>query len=301
MKPLNLLAFLAAAAIAPVTHASVYVSDWSGASSGDYPLGEFVAEDGPQSGSTVAGIDGWVQSEPNHWSVDACPGGCYNPLSWVSPLNGGLAGTVGTYYTAPEETSDCFWVSQTINQPLSSGNWLGMRFGIQDSTTDYPSRNDFGISAVDATGDVIWALTFTPSTQTGDYDDWQNPGDPATANTTWLMSVTSDFSYTAPDPNPFAAVYEDGEYEMYFSYAPNGSDVDYTVHIVGGQSTEWTESGTITGVASETFAELRVGSCLGDDATDWGDNFFTFTAIPEPASLALFGLGALGLLARRRR
>lgn len=301
MKSRHLLTLFAAAAIAPATHASVYVSDWGSAQSGDSPLGEFLAEDGPQNGNTVAGIDGWVQSEPNHWTTDVCPEGCYNPLSWMGPLNSGIAGTIGTYYTTPEETSDCFWVSQTINQPLSTTRWLGMRFGIQDSTTDYPNRNDFGISVTNTSGDAIWSLKFTPASQTGDYDDWQNPTDPSTANSLWTMSVTSDLTYTPGHANPFAAVYEDGEYEMYLTFEPVGDDLGYTVHIIGGQDTEWFATGSITDASGETWDELRVGSCFGEDAGDWGDNTFSFVGIPEPASLALFGLGALGLLARRRR
>jgi hypothetical protein len=272
MRLHKLLPLLLATGIAPAAFGSVYVSDFTGSDLGD-PL---------------PGIDGWSQSEAN-------PTDDFSPLSWISNHAGDLAATVGTYYDVP--ANDPLYVSRTIGVPLA-GSTLEMTFGIQDSTTAYPDRNNFYIQITDGSGLLatdLFSLVFTATDQDSDYDDPLDPTELATANTQWDMNVTSNGnSFTE-----FGGIIEDGSYNMFLAFTQDGADMDYSLTIQGPMNS-YTTNGTLTGLGNETFSELRVGTTMGDGA-DWGDNFFAFRGIPEPGSMALVAFSALGLALRRRR
>lgn len=270
----------------------IHVSDFSGANIGD-PLGAF---------APVPGIDGWIQSE-GYNDPDGDPDTTFPgvegdaPLSWISNHAGQNAGTIGTYYDVPLGSS--YYVSHAISAPLV-GSSLGMRFGIQDSTTDFPTRNQFYISLVGASNANLFTLFFTPTDQTVDFDDPLDPTDPGTAFTQWDMNWTSG-AYSDPE---FQGVIEDSSYTLDLTFVLDGLDVKFTAYF-DGPLNDFTETGTLSGLnlTTESITELRVGTIMdgGGGATDWGDNFFAFAAIPEPSSPVLLGLAALGLVVRRRR
>ena len=272
MKNRSFLAFLVLSGISPLALGSVYVSNFSGATNGD----------------PFDGVDGWVQSE-----ADNDP---ESPKSWIGPHAGQNAGNIGPYYDTPAGTS--YNVSRTIGGGLV-GTSLLMRFGVQDSTTAWPSRNNFYIKVADG-GTNIFSLVFSATTQTGDYDNPADPSNIATSNTQWDMTWTTGVSTSSE----FGGIMEDGSYTLNLAFVQNGSDVNFTLFIDGEGANDYTiGSTTLSGIStSAAFGKLEVGAVKG--AADWGDNFFAFRSvevIPEPGSIALLGLGTLGLLARRRR
>lgn len=268
MKSRFFLNLIAACGLAPLAFGSVYVPNFNGSLIGD----------------PVDGVDGWVQSEPNNDPI--------SPLAWVSDHYGQNAGTIGAYYDTPDPLGSSYYIGRSIGVPLV-GSTLQLRFGVQDSTTDFPELNDFYIQVANGTGLNLFSLVFAATSGLGN-DDPLAPNDPGTSNSQWDMNWTTG----ASSDSPFGGIVEDGSYTMDLSFVQNGLDVDFTL-LIDGPLNDFTETGTLTGLSAESFSQLRIGTNMGGGA-DWGDNFFAFTAIPEPTSAVLLGLGSLALLRRRR-
>lgn len=250
---------------------SVYVSDFSGANVGD-PLN---------------GVDGWFQGAPSSDPINS-------PLSWVSMLDGDKSASIGAYYDVPAFGSS-YDVARVIGVP-AAGSSLVLKFSLQDSTTMFPERNEFSIGVLDASGNNLLTLGFTPTSQSGIYDDPSDPTDPATSDALWNVTSSSDSMGVQP---AFAAVGEDSVYILTIDFTAAGGDMDYNVNLVSTTNI-FNNAGTLGGAASDEFNVLQVSTSIGSGASDWGDNFLSFEGIPEPSTLMLLGLSAFGLLRRRR-
>lgn len=249
----------------------MYVSDFSAYSIGD----------------DLDGADGWVQSEPNPNPSQ--------PLSWINQVGSGKGGSIGTYYGVPGGSS--FSVSQNIGVALDNSQ-LSMNFSITDSTTDFPHRNNFSIEVLNDTSQVIFSFNFLATNQVDDFD---SPGPPAvdpgppdmTWNVLWKSGITGQ-SQLLPD----AAILEGGLYRFDLEFTESGANTNVAFAVVG--SNTYSGGAALTGMTGQTFSSLRIRAEQGTEATDWGDNFFSFTAVPEPASTLLLGLSSLLCLRRRR-
>lgn len=248
----------------------------------------YVSDFTPNSvGDNLAGADGWTQSEANP-AVD-------QPLSWIGLLNGQKAGAVGTYYGLPAGSS--FFASRNIGVALDNSR-LSMNFSITDSTTDFPHRNNFSIEVLNDTSQVIFSFNFLATNQVDDFD---SPGPPAvdpgppdmTWNVLWKSGITGQ-SQLLPD----AAILEGGLYRFDLEFTESGANTNVAFAVVG--SNTYSGGAALTGMTGQTFSSLRIRAEQGTEATDWGDNFFSFTAVPEPASTLLLGLSSLLCLRRRR-
>ncbi|MCW1887326.1 PEP-CTERM sorting domain-containing protein [Luteolibacter flavescens] len=250
--------------------ASIFVSDFTGTSSGD----------------ALSGTNGWGQSEANDDDLE--------PLAWVSSLTGTPAASVGAYYAAPGSTS--FYASNSVGTAFTTST-ISLQFGLQDSTTDYPFRNNFGFSLVNGAGDNLFSVNLTTTNQGGIFDDPSNPVDPETSDANWNLSVTSIGMAAEP---AFVAVGEDSFYTVYVEFTSVGADINYKLYFQGTVGPTVIDTGTLAGLSSETISQFRVNFSQGT-GQDWGDNILTFRAVPEPSALLLSGLAGLAFLRRRRR
>lgn len=90
-----------------------------------------------------------------------------------------------------------------------------------------------------------------------------------------------------------------GGYDMQVSFASAGAD-----RVTAGESVTWTVSGA--GLTENSFLSLAANDGLygrlhiqgiDDEYSQW----VTANPVPEPASIAALGIGALGLLRRRKK
>jgi len=286
--------FLAAVscALATAASAAVFVADFSQLAYEDVLYGY---PDPPPSGSQ------WGQSEAN---PDGSVYGDVNatPLAWGQDATVGSqvvsGAAVGAYYDVP--ANDVFYADHAVGEGMSS-SWMVVSFMIQDSTDDYPGRNDFFLAVTDDEGSELMHFHLTGD-DSGVTDKW---------NMTWTDMPSGGTGYGGAP----AAVLAGGIYKLSVQFLPDGQGgMTYQVSVEPDCAT-CTDSyyggvEALTGVSSDAMiGDFRMGTDLGVDTNTgdpedvWGDNYLLVlgVSVPEPASVALFGLGALGLVVRRRR
>ena len=206
--------------------------------------------------------------------------------------------------------------------------WIGGQFG----TTGSPESVTL---AVGETLTVSGGLTLTGGTNAnnqfrfGVFNDGGQFAADSGSNWTggWLHSIgnvaTSDlwqgrtngaFISTAPNAVDLNSVVTrsgafDGDSTTPFSFSMTITrDSATTVDVVslitggdGGYSEEYVEDDITTGNFTYSAAGLLFGGSSGVEQASFSGVQYEVAAIPEPSSLALFGLGVLGLFGRRNR
>jgi hypothetical protein len=189
----------------------------------------------------------------------------------------------------------------TVNNP--SGPWS---YGF---SADFTSFNLFTTQHVLGTGVEGWRRT--------------SPGEPwvvknLTAGTVTFGTASVEAGRLLAHPS------NDGARALIRFTAPTAGQYDWSaafeqrntlsssvdVHIVHNATAVWsgisstfdvpvTSTGTVTLAAGDTLT-----AAIGPDgnyANDWTGVDFSVQAVPEPATLAILGLGAAGMIARKRR
>lgn len=155
------------------------------------------------------------------------------------------------------------------------GNISAVRFRFNGLSHDFP--------------DDIGALLVNPNGSTTILFDGPGGGDPL-VNVDWLFDDAGSASLADSGANP-SGTYKPGqnEYGDVFTGAPLGAyGTDFGVH-----------SGTSGIGAWQLFVEDFV---IGEGGEfDSADLLITTTPVPEPATLAALGLGAVALIRKRRK
>jgi trimeric autotransporter adhesin len=149
----------------------------------------------------------------------------------------------------------------------------------------------FGVSFLNESGDVITGLQFS-----GVMEQWRRGAD-ATVNESLQFEYSLD-AIDIADPNatwqPFAAMnLTERLTESTSAGAVNGNDPENQIALTGLISDlGWLQNSSLT----IRWTDI---DHAGSDGLYALDNF-TMSAVPEPSTVALLGLGLLGILARRR-
>lgn len=288
----KLLLAATSCALATVASAAVFVADFSELDYEDVLNGY---QDPPPSGAP------WGQSEAN---PDGSEYGDLNvsPLAWGQTATVGseqvIGAAVGTYYDVPAD--DVFYADHAVGENMSA-SVFEVSFLVQDSTPTYPDRNDFFFALADENGNELMHFHLT--------------GDDSGATDKWNMTWTDMPDGGSGIGGAPAAVLAGGIYKLTVQFMPDGhGGMTYQLSVEpdcdGCTDSYYGGVEPLTGVSSDAVIDsFRMGADLGTDTqtgapeSDWGDNYLLVlgVSIPEPASVALFGLGVLGLVVRRRR
>jgi hypothetical protein len=233
---------------------------------------------GTFSGQALAGVDSWTQNEANNPDT--------SPLAFVAEIGGSPGAAVGGFYAEPTSV-DPFIASRPINTPLASST-LCVDFAIQDSTSLFPSRNDFSIGLSNGATN-LFSIVFMATDP--------NPTDPSVTSAFWNVSVESD---AAGPFSAFGSIGEDAPYSLTVGFTPNGADMDFNLSLVGNVGSPFTQTGTLSGLAGAQIENFNLGFSKGK-GDGFGDNFLvikgTADSVPDTGStMALLGLSLAAVL-----
>ncbi|MEM9020590.1 MAG: PEP-CTERM sorting domain-containing protein [Planctomycetota bacterium] len=160
--------------------------------------------------------------------------------------------------------------------------------------------NDSWVFAGDAEESrIVLAITASNTDGSGESNTaslrYQNRS--ASSNTNFFTDLF-DLGSVTDDPDGFTATLTFDA--TGFSFTTTGLDATNQVNI----SDTWADLGTDFATAFGTDGSVHVAAYVQDGGTSGGEldiDRITLTAVPEPGSLALVGLGGLLVAARRRR
>jgi hypothetical protein len=224
----------------------------------------------------------------------------------------GLSGVAkaGTIYSDPGITNSYSNLDGSPTGSLASGGTLTMTGNGSPSTPAYSDFTNSGTSFSFTPG-TLDVITFTMNTSiTGTNGSSHNPavGVNVIGNNGAGDILASMFSVYGPDGNPDLLVSNgaDGTQNVPGQgTAPSGSAGTYTLTLDPGKGVFFASYGGQTYEGSlaytgETPVEVSLsGIDQGIAGSAQFSNFSITTAVPEPASMGMIGLGGLLLLAKR--
>ncbi|MFC5050446.1 PEP-CTERM sorting domain-containing protein [Rubritalea spongiae] len=269
--------------------------------------------------STIAclSVSGIASAATYIWNGNA------NDQNWSSAGNWD-GGTAPALLSSPSGTYDTI-IFDGSNMPTANVPGYASGTNINSSNLQFNSGGTFSFSLSGSFGSAPISNTSRTWLTVGDGigtagDVTVNMNDATTlyrhssntlnylVNSDGVLNISSDLNLYADNNKHVTftlnggSLISTGAVTTSFNNGDNLTDSYFLFDAVGSSFTA-NYGGVFTDFVSlqaDTTNKLRTASGLSLDFTDNGTSF-TVTAVPEPSSLALLGLGSLSLLTRRRR
>lgn len=226
---------------------------------------------------------GWVETNGDFEIVSPGPG-LTPPTNKAAQLSTTVTGVEQATYTglSDDNVDSSLWLDYDLTARLSAGNWsdttslwwgMGVRLQSDGSMLGFRIRGNTGtfgnaiqIIRVTDTGGIVTLATSA-----------------STSNVNANEYVDIEFTVTNDDINNEIDIFA----QMTTEAGPTTRDVSYSLAYSSPNAI--TTAGELTLIANASSFDFT-----------WDDIVVTGTAVPEPASMALLGLGGLMMLLRRR-
>jgi hypothetical protein len=231
------------------------------------------------------GYDGWEQRDA---SGNALPDDDpeYPASFTVETDGGGAAIAIGGPYSSIPGGGSYVSIGKTFSS-LPTGNKTISFVGMMVDSLDYPDRDVFGFVVRNAAGDSLLTISFVPVDP--------SPVDPSESDDDALWTIYYAFgddvlqstgdAILESNPTNFSVIFGTDN-TLSFTY--------------GATNATGSESGTVANYDPNSDV-LRTEWYYQDG---YGDAYYqvdNLAVVPEPSSLLLGALGAIGLIGRRRR
>ncbi len=189
--------------------------------------------------------------------------------AFYNNIGGTPAVSVGAYFDDYATAGPDFYINHAPGASINlTDAVLSWNFTITDATIN--PRNDFSFNLLNAANTNLATVNFVN----------------AIGTPFWNVNINGS-------PN-FVAVEQGGNYTINLAFGTSGADASYTASV-----NAFNTSGLITGGASQSIANVRIGASLGAGNATFGDSFIT--VIPEPGTTVLISIVPVLCLLRRRR
>jgi uncharacterized protein YxjI len=280
-----LLLFGSFTAVSTVSHAALFTPYFVG-----------LADDAPLVPNGGVAYDGWTQSEMNPEDVDGEHPLAYGHSVEMAPGVVYQGVSLGAYNSIP--SGDTLHIDHAVGGDLVGAtislSFVLDRYELGDDEFGVPyvnPQNTFEIGAYSTSSGNLFSFVAGATIDPTVWNMYYRIGDGDN------QLISADYALTSGQVATMTMTFT----------AVSVADAFFNLSVVGlgdGGNKTITASGTMTGMATETFDDFRVsmlkvpGTTAGTEES-YGTN--SITIIPEPGSAALLGLAAGVVMLRRRR